>query len=454
VIGRKPPSRLGRALGLAVYALALFASAPIAQAQSFRVERVGFSAPVGGQAAAAAALPPAASLSGAGVTLSASPALLSAPSLSAFAAPSAVLPAALPAAAPAPATSPAEAPAARAAAPPLAIGESPASRAEPPSAAAAFSGAARRERSATAPAAGERRSSEGERDSAARDFSALTGERLIAGAPDVSGPPVAAAGAAAAPAPRLAPSKGARALVALPAALALGLPAFHPGIAGWHALSQAGYVAGNAGAAIFPLVQIYETYHGKTTPRSRAIVGAVASLALGLICAPVLRKALWGVQNVFGGVTLLVPLLMRVRSSPGGGFKATAAIALAAAALSAGIYFAAAAAVPAALSALFSAAAVAKIVTAVQFATSAMFLWMFLPDAVKVLRGKAAGGFSPGFNLTFFLSAVGSMVWAVPSAWIYSGADQNTYRLIFAVNAIYALTSFLSFWFARREAKP
>jgi uncharacterized protein with PQ loop repeat len=221
-------------------------------------------------------------------------------------------------------------------------------------------------------------------------------------------------------------------------------------------LSQAGYVAGNVGAAVFPLVQIYETFHGKSTPKARAIVGAAASLALGLISAPILHKTLWGVQNIFGGLTLLVPLLIgglagRVR---GRGLKETALITAAALAVSAVAYFAVAATLPGLLAAAFSAAAVAKIALVVQFTTSAMFLWMFLPDVVKVLRGKAAGGFSPGFNLMFFLSALGSMVWAVPSAWIFDDALQGTYRMIFIVNAIYALASFLSFWFARREAKP
>jgi uncharacterized protein with PQ loop repeat len=306
------------------------------------------------------------------------------------------------------------------------------------------------------------RSAEMDRDGAQRDFSALLGERLVEGKGETSANAAVSAQPASA-APRLAAAtrRDARFLATVPAVLALGLhpgvrALLHPSLATWHVLSQTGYVAGNVGAAIFPLVQIYETFHGKSTPKWRAIIGAAASLALGLICAPILHKSLWGVQNIFGGITLLVPLLLgslkgRVR---GNGLKETALISAAAVAVSAAVYFAVAATLPGLLAAAFSAAAIAKIALVVQFATSAMFLWMFLPDVVKVLRGKAAGGFSPGFNLMFFLSAVGSMVWAVPSAWIYSGADQNTYRLIFAVNAIYALASFLSFWFARRESKP
>ena len=249
------------------------------------------------------------------------------------------------------------------------------------------------------------------------------------------------------------PARIARFLFGVPAVSVLGL---HPSLATLHAFSLAGYVVGNVGAAIFPLVQIYETFHGKSTPRWRAIVGAAASLALGLINAPILHKSLWGVQNIFGGITLIVPLLIvglagRVHGS---GLKETALISAAVLAVSAGVYFAAAATLPGLLAAVFSAAAVAQIALVVQIATSAMFLGMFLPDVIQVLRGRAAGGFSPGFNLMFFLSSVGSMIWAVPAAWIVAGAEQGTYRLIFAVNGIYAFASFLSFWFARRKAKP
>lgn len=310
----------------------------------------------------------------------------------------------------------------------------------------------------SAPAAGAPRASELDRDAASRDFAALLGERLVVGRGGVSAPAAAVesgAPSAAASARLRAPSR-VRHLALVPAMFAAALPALHPTLATWHSLSMGGYIAGNVGAAIFPLVQIYQTFQGKSTPKSRAIVGAAASLALGLICAPILHKTLWGVQNIFGGVTLLVPLLLGAVKGTvhGGGLKATIFISAAALAVSGAVYFAAAATLPGLFGALFSASVISKIALSVQFATSAMFLWMFVPDVVKVLRGKAAEGFSPGFNLMFFLSAVGSMVWAVPSAWIDAGADQNTYRLIFAVNSIYALASFISFWFARRESKP
>ncbi|HEX4048578.1 MAG TPA: hypothetical protein VH309_12115, partial [Elusimicrobiota bacterium] len=297
-------------------------------------------------------------------------------------------------------------------------------------------------------------SAESDRDAAQRGFSALLGERLAETRYEAPAPVASPAASSGSPRLRAAARAGAGVITAaVPGILALG---GHPSLPAWHSLSVAGYVVGNFGAAIFPLVQIYETFHGKTTPKSRAIVGAAASLALGLICAPILHKTLWGLQNLFGGLTLLVPLFLGAIKgrARGNGLKETALISAGALAVAGAAYFAAAAALPPLLAAVLSASAIAKLAMVVQFATSAMFLWMFLPDAVKALRGKAAGGFSPGFNMMFFLSAVGSMIWAVPSAWIFDDAHQGTYRMIFIVNAIYALVSFLSFWLARREGKP
>ncbi|HXS99912.1 MAG TPA: hypothetical protein VN915_04515 [Elusimicrobiota bacterium] len=438
-------------------------TAAFSAAQEIRVERVSFSAPVAGAAAAAPLGAPA--LSG-GMTLAASPSLLAAPPRGA--APSAAAPAAAPEAAEArqviqAASASAEAHLAiqAAAASSKAAMPAPTASATPKEAlpmveSPLLSPAAE---TRAAPAAGAPAASEMDRDAADRQWAALLGERLVQGRGDVAAPAASTvengSPSAAASARLSAPSR-ARWLSAAPAVAAAALPAaFRLSGAQWHVLSMGGYVAGNVGAAMFPLVQIYQALHGKSTPRSRAIIAAAASFALGLVCAPILHKWLWGVQNIFGGVTLLVPLAAGALKGTGmGPLKATALISAAALAVSAAIYFAAAAAVPALLGAMFSAAVISKVALVTQFATSAMFLWMFLPDVVKVLRGQAAGGFSPGFNLMFFLSALGCMIWAVPSAWIYSGADQNTYRLIFGVNSIYAAVSFASFWLARREAKP
>ncbi len=437
MIARTAPRRYERLLRFAIAVFLFLAEAPRgATAQEFQIDRVDMAAPLGGSAAAARPGAPALAFSGA--LLGGAPSL-SAPSVQ----PRAVAAAALSPGAVSARSAPKIIPAAAATA-------AAAPNQETDRQTGADSTAAPRSRSAevtprraaaapedfpllTAAAEGPL-SAEDEHARAEKSFSTLIGERL-------------------------APAR-AGAVALAPAVFALGLhpgiqAAIQPSLASWHALSQAGYVAGNAGAAIFPLVQIYQTFHGKSTPKNRALVGAAASLALGLISAPILHKSLWGIQNIFGGLTLLAPLLIGrfAGRARGNGLKETALIAAASLAVAAAAYFTVVPALPNLLAAAFSAAAVAKIALAVQMATSAMFLWMFLPDVVKVLRGKTADGFSPGFNLMFFLSSAGSMLWALPSAWISAGAHQDTYRVIFAVNTIYALASFLSFRFARRETK-
>ena len=445
MIGRQAASGLRKAILLAVSTLFLStAMFSWAVAQEVRIDRVAVSVPLG---EIAAAMPAGTPLSGIGGGFLIMP--------SAFASPSIHLSA--------PAV-PALAPSAVAAAPSaLAPGTDEASTASPLIRSAASPSA--RSASALIPeplAAADKdrsRSAETDRGGAERDFSALIGERLAEGKGDA--PLSVAATAASVPGARLSPAArtGAGLLAVVPAALL----AFHPPLQGllhqspavWHAISQAGNVVGNVGCAIFPLVQIYETFRGKSTPKSRAILGAAASLGLGLFNAPLLHSALWGFQNIFGGITLLVPLLIgglaaRVR---GNGLKETALIAAGAAAVSIGVYCALAATLPALLAAVLSAAAIPKLALGVQVATSAMFILMYLPEAIRGLRGKATNGFSQGFTLVYFVSSAASMVWALPSAWILHDAHQLSYRLIFGVNTIYATTSFISYWVARRRAK-
>ncbi|MFI5351041.1 MAG: hypothetical protein ACHQ2Z_15970 [Elusimicrobiota bacterium] len=445
MIGRKAASGLGKAIFLAVSALVLSTGMlSRAAAQEARIDRVGVSAPVGG---IAAAMPVGAPLSGIDGGFLAMPSAFASPSihLSAPAVPALALSAV--AAAPsalAPQTDGASAasPAVRPAASPSAL---PAS-----GLISAPLAAADENRS---------RSAETERSGAERDFSALIGESLAegkGGAPlSVAATEVSVSGARLSPAART----GASFLAVVPAALLAFHPSFHAAAqqspAVWHMISQAGNVVGNLGCAIFPLVQIYETFHGKSTPKSRAILGAVASLGLGLISAPIMHDALWGFQNIFGGMTLLVPLLIGglAARARGNGLKQTALIAAGAAAVSIGVYFALAAALPGLLAAVLSAAAIGKLTLGVQIATSAMFVLMYLPEAIRGLRGKSTKGFSQGFTLVYFISSAASMVWALPAAWILHDPHQLSYRLIFGVNTIYATTSFISYWVARRRAK-
>lgn len=456
----------------AVCALALLAGslAPQAMAQEFRLESAAPSTSVG-----VGVSPPVAAPSAGGGLSGAAPSLLSAPSFALSAPPAAAsmpsstldgqgtsaLPLLAPAAPAAPRISD-EADQEGTTAP----GTAPAAPA--PTFAAHVDTPRRLSNSTAVPAvAGTHAAAHTAEDGAAQaegDFTVLTGERLISARGTQPLQPSVLARAprkTAALRPASTSRLNGRFLAVVPVAAALAFEPglrdlFHPLAATWQAVSQAGYVAGNAGAAIFPLFQIHETFKGKTTPKGRAVIGAAASLALGLISAPILDKTLWGVQNVFGGITLLAPLFIGgwAKRVVTGGLKETALLSTAALAVSAGIYFAVAAVLPGALAAAFSAAAVSKIALAVQFATSTMFLWMFLPDLFHRLRGQAAGGFSTGFNLMFFVSSAGSMLWALPSAFITTDAHQGSYRMIFAINAIYATASLLSYWFARRETHP
>ncbi|MFI5360800.1 MAG: hypothetical protein ACHQ49_02425 [Elusimicrobiota bacterium] len=457
MIKRPAPALLRKIMGLAAASFILLAAAflPETAAQELRVERVAVAVSVGGAAAAGVSFAGAqgGGLFSAAATSLAAPNYVPAPSAAASAlAPAAAL--AMPGAAFLPAAS---APASAAAAEPSSEDSAGPSARGP-------SGAAR-DIAASLPASADARpAAETDRADAEREFSALLGEKIVGGRGSVA---AADAGAAPSLAPRRrdgrlgAPSRFAAGYAAaVPAVLALGahpalLAALQPSAAAWHAIGQASYVVGNVGFAVFPLIQIYETFHGKSTPKARAIIGAAASFALGLIVAPALHKALFGLQNIFGGAALLVPLLIRGLASRtrGRGLKETALITAAAAAVAVGAYFAAAAIVPGLLAAAFSAAATAKLVFAVQTATSAMYLWMFAPDAVKILRGRAADGFTPGFSLVYCLSAVAMAIWAAPSAWLFDDANQGTYRMIFALNAIDAAVSFLSFQSARRAAK-
>jgi hypothetical protein len=205
---------------------------------------------------------------------------------------------------------------------------------------------------------------------------------------------------------------------------------------------------------VFPIIQLYESFGGKATPKSRAIVGAAASVALGLICAAILHVAFSGIQNFFGGFVLLAPLLMRsLDKLPGSRISKTIAVTAAAAVLSVAAYCAGAMILPGILAAAFSAAVLAKAAFVIQLATSAMFLWLFLPDTINRLRGRVCGGFSPWLSLAFCIGSVAFMAWAFPLGWVFAGAHRANFQQAFVVNAIYTVASYLSFRFARKHCR-
>lgn len=298
-------------------------------------------------------------------------------------------------------------------------------------------------------------------------LSALPGDRLFDGRGEAA-PESAATPASSTPPPLAATLSRARSrnwtaavgavlvslpLVVYPASLGAG-PA--QAASAWHVVSQFGYIAGNAAAAAFPLFQIHSAFKGRSTPAWRAAAGVAASLALALISAAVLHEPLWGIQNLFGGLTLFAPLLIKRlprRFLAGGALRNTVLLSTALFAVSLGLYFPLAAASLAALRATLSPQVITRLLAGIQWATAGLFLTMFVPDTVRMLRRKRADSFASGFNLMYFLTMLAFLLWAFPLAWMIPGAAHKTYQVIFATTTIEAILGFVSYVFSRRMEK-
>jgi hypothetical protein len=469
MIGRKAPAPLQIAIRIAFFALVLLAAvSPRTGAQELRVDLAGVSAPIGG---ASAATPAGAVFSAAGVVSAAAPSSLASPSMGRVAAPvPALAPSAAGAASAARPAAPAAAAASRADAGASARSDGEAGRRNLAGPAALLERPASSGPGRAAPVIAPLSSADGplsaeaDREGAQRDFSALLGERLADGKGADAAP---VAETASSPSGTRLAARGRAAagfIVGVPAVLALGLhpdlhAVLHPSLAAWHAISQAGNVAGNLASMVSPLFLIRGTLRGESTPKSRTIIGASAALGLGLLMAYLSASTpdvAWsGVQNLFVAITMAVSLAIGwvPRKVRGKELKETALITAAALAASVAAYFAIAVALPGLLAAVFSAAVLSKGALAVQVGTYLMFLWQFLPDTFKVLRGHAPKGFTPGFSLLYFAASVGMMIWALPGAFVFHDAHNAYYRLLFGYNSISALASFISFWSARRHAK-
>ena len=233
------------------------------------------------------------------------------------------------------------------------------------------------------------------------------------------------------------------------------------GTPGSEPLGQAGYWIGNFLAFLFSIPQIHKTFKdgdAKGTPAWRAAVFAAAGLLLGLVSATVADKAFWGIQNVFGAVSMLAvyPAAWWLRE----GAKVrplvgTAVVTLAALAASVGLYYRAAAIVPALLAHWMSAAAISQAMLWIQVATGALYFLLFLPDMISVARGQAPKSFTPLLSLAFFAASAGFVVWTVQAALAaVPGSPQQMQFLIYAgLNAAYAVVSFASYYFARKAAR-
>ena len=257
-------------------------------------------------------------------------------------------------------------------------------------------------------------------------------------------------------------NKGSEAAGAIPASVAdaANVSAFT------QIFGQAGYWVGNALAFIFPIPEVHKAIKGgKVGVQTwRAGILVSASLALGLVNATVAGMPFWGIQNIFAATVMLMawPAARWGKKTAEAGKldgKKTAAATIATVALSLGIsaavYYAAAAVIPAALGAAFGAAAVGSITLGIMAVTGGAYFLLFLPDIISIMRGQAPKGFTPGFSLLFLLASVGFVVWTGQQAWLAEpGSSQRAqFGLYAALNAAYVVVSGASWWIGRRQPK-
>lgn len=228
-------------------------------------------------------------------------------------------------------------------------------------------------------------------------------------------------------------------------------------------VGTAGYYIGNGLAFVFAVPQMLKTFedgHHGATPVKRALLGMSASLALGLISAPLAGQLFWGVQNIFGALTMVAPLLIgKVLAHQGvtlSGARAVAATAAACAALLAvsfGLYAAAAALLPALLPALLGKAGVSILTLAIQVATGAAFLFLFAPDVSAIFKKKAPTGFTPFFSLLFSAASAGFIAWTLQKAIEapFHSSEQIRYVIYAAQNILYAVVAWMSYVYGRKH---
>ncbi|MBI5595911.1 MAG: hypothetical protein HY928_07470 [Elusimicrobia bacterium] len=228
---------------------------------------------------------------------------------------------------------------------------------------------------------------------------------------------------------------------------------------------RAGYLVGNALAFVFALPQINKTFRdggAKGTPVWRAVVGASASLALGLVSAPLAGQWFWGVQNIFGGLALLAPLMISpLLARRGRGFSPwasaglTGLVSTALFVPSVALYEAALHVVPALLTGMLGAAGLAHLALGLQIATGAMFFLLFTPDIVDIVKGRTPKGFTSLFSFLFFAASIGFVAWTAQMASAApAGSSERAQFIVYALqNAAYAVVSFLSWLYIRRAER-
>lgn len=234
-------------------------------------------------------------------------------------------------------------------------------------------------------------------------------------------------------------------------------------VAGLGALSlgDASYMAANGLSVAFPLPQVYKTYkqgHAREFPVVRAALGAFGTIALGLVNAPVLDKPFWGAMHIFVGLGMLAPYFigkwLEKRNAPERKYIAPAAAKSSTARLaarlkgdgalgralltsvpllaaSAALYAGAAAFVPGALAAALTPAASDSLLLGLQLFKAALFVAVFAPDVVALVKGRPPKGFTLGFNLVFFASVAAFAAWGFTAASVEpSGPIKDQYLVL------------------------
>ncbi len=285
-------------------------------------------------------------------------------------------------------------------------------------------------------------------------------------------------------------AKAPPAAVVLGAALPIAALGAAPLVHAFHAaapfVNTLSYDAANVLSVAFPLPMAYDAFrrgNAKDFPLGRAILGAVGTLALGLVNATVLGKPLWGVMHAFIALGMLAPYVIGKSLEKRGGLKAyeppqnlagasrlrlladkvlhdpairaTAIAGAAMLALSAGLYAGAAAFVPAFLAAHLGAAAVAKLLLGIQIAKGALFVAVFAPDVAALVRGQPTHGFSRSFTTIYLGSVAAFTAWGfLQAAASPAGAIRDQYLIHGARNLAEAVASALSlFAISRAQAR-
>lgn len=262
-----------------------------------------------------------------------------------------------------------------------------------------------------------------------------------------------------------------KAELAAAAAASVALPL----AAGAHlGLGSTSYEAANVFSVALPFPQIYRTYaqgHARGFPAARAALGTLGALGLGLINATLLDKPMWGVMQIFVGLGMVAPyfigralektnagerlwkpksgisltskLVQRLRKD-GAAQRSLAAGALIAA-LSVGLYAAAAAVVPGALTAALTPKAIDGLLLGLQLFKMALFVAVFAPDVLALIKGRQPRSFALGFNLIYLGSVVSFAVWGFSAAASSGpGPIRDQYLVLAARNVAEALASGLS----------